>query len=274
MKIGTRAVVGAVASLLIASRLSAQSPYVSDCKSPSGGMVTGSVLDDSTGRPVTGVGVFLEDIGCASFAGSGGGFRFDNVPVGTHSIQVRTLWYRKVPPMSVRVIADSIAQVEIRLQEGNAVLDCMDVPVCATVLKPEPTSLRGLTEEQKMREVALRTAFAVHQGASSYGAVPCMGDTTAIILRVLAARIPGSVPASDCVMSEGPPSLKSFLIEKRSGKKASNYSTGRPRIVDDDTFEVGVSYYAAPLAGAGWACRFKKEKGAWVPKSCRMTVIS
>jgi len=234
----------------------------------------GRILDDSTGKALTGVSIFLGDMECASFAGSDGGFRFDNVPVGTHSIRVRTLWYRKGRPVNVTVTRDSIAQVEIRLEKGNDVLDCMDVPMCASVLKPEPTSLHGLTEEQKMREVALRTAFAVHQGASSYGAVPCMGDTTAIILRVLAARIPGSVPASDCGMSEGPPSLKSFLIEKRSGKRASNYSMGRPAMIGDDTFEVGVSYYAAPLAGAGWACRFKKEKGAWIPKSCRITVIS
>jgi hypothetical protein len=164
--------------------------------------------------------------------------------------------------------------MEIRLQEGNEVLDCMDIPRCASFLKPRPTSLSEFTEEQKMHEVALRTAFAVHQGAGEFEMVPCMGDTTTIVLRELAGRITGAVPTSECSMSGVPISLKSYLIETRSGRRASHYRAGLPKVIDDETFENAVSYYAAPLAGATWLCRFKKEKGIWIPKSCRMTSIS
>ena len=143
-------------------------------------------------------------------------------------------------------------------------------------LEPDAKSLTGLNEKERMREVGLRTAFAVthSKGPFNRDVVSCLADSDTVVVRAVIARLPSAVRASECGMN-GPPDMKSVhLVEKRSGRSASEYWQHVVRIIDSETFEGSVSYYAAPLAGASWICRYKKVTGAWIPKACLMTVVS
>jgi hypothetical protein len=269
----------ALISLVIARPSRAQSVYGPGCNSPNGGTIKGVAVDDSSGAPAS-VRIVLADIPCAAGAGSNGVFLFKHVPPGTHTMVAQSLFnYRRGPAVKVKVFAGVISETEFRLHPPNDVLDCVEEPRCAPFLHADVHALSGLTEAERMREVGLRTAFAVfHSSGEILGRVACIVDSSAAVVRAVAARIPRAVAGSECGLNEpfGSARMGSmpYLIHRPSGQSATSYHQGRIRIIDAETFEGDVSYYMNPLGAATWECRYKKEKGTWIPKSCRMTVIS
>ena len=269
-----RSILVALMSIVIAMPLSGQT-FGKGCQSDNGGTIKG-IVKDSSGKAVGPIRVTLGDIECEMGVASNGSFLAEHVPPGVHRVQARSLWYMTERPVEVRVSAGKTSWVEIKVIDANYALECMHVPECAKVLEPDTNAVAGLTDTQRMREVGLRTAFAVthSRGPFNKDVVSCIADSATAVMRAVAARLPSAVRASECVMN-GPPEMKNVrLVEKQSGRNAMGYSQHVVRIVDSETFEGSVSYYAAPLAGGSWLCRYKKVKGAWIPKACVMTVIS
>jgi hypothetical protein len=253
----------------------AQSTNGPGCNAEHGGTIKGFARDNATGKGVRNQGMALADIECSSTSASDGTFIFEHVPPGEHLIRSQNIFtYRHGPIVKVKVKADRVSKVEFRLYEANDVLDCLEVPRCVAVIQPNARAVATLTEAEKMREVGLRTAFAVtHTSDYISGMIPCIVDSSAAVLKAVVARVPAAVPSFECAMSAGK-FESSYLIHKPTGKMARAYEQGRISIIDAENFTSDVSYYMNPLGAATWECRFKKEHGAWMPKSCRMTVVS
>jgi hypothetical protein len=117
-----------------------------------------------------------------------------------------------------------------------------------------------------MREVGLRTAFAVFHSSGERGdRIPCIVDSSAAVIRVVAARVPGAVPGSECGMNQRKDVMKAYLIHQPSGRMATSYHQGRIKIIDSETFESDVEYYMNPLGAATWECRYKKRRAPGCP---------
>jgi hypothetical protein len=272
-----RSVTVALLLFALAKPVSAQSThgiYGPGCQSPNGGTIKGVAIDDSTGKPVGHVGIVLVDIGCAMSTASDGTILFENVPPGIHSMSARSLWYSKRTRVRVETFARATTKTEFRLQPANDILDCLDDSRCAEILKPDSASLAGLTDAEQMREVAIRTIYAMVDYRDHM--VMCIGDSSAVVTAALKKRFKGAVAAEECGMSDpkDPFGGKNHLIHIASGKSAAGYMSGRAKMIDPDTFDGEPSYYMNPLGAGGWDCRFVRRGRFWVAKSCRMTWIS
>lgn len=92
------------------------------------GDVVGRVYDRSTGRPVEGAVVRLGADGPQVLTNRSGHFRMEDVPAGTHGLEVEHLGY--APPRdSVRVLPNRALQVEVPLSPEAIELEPLEVTV-------------------------------------------------------------------------------------------------------------------------------------------------
>ena len=86
-------------TLLALMLIVAASPIALEAQS-----ITGTVRDQATGNPVSGVQVFIEDLNLGSLTQSNGTYLINNVPAGTHTLTAQSLGFR-VESASVTVAA-------------------------------------------------------------------------------------------------------------------------------------------------------------------------
>lgn len=239
MRVGVLALASSLVSLLA----SGQSIYGPGCNAEHGGTIKGVARDNATGAGVKGQMMVLTDIRCSSTSASDGSFIFEHVPPCEHSIGSQNIFtYRHGPTVKVKVAVGKVSKVEFRLYEANDILDCLEFPRCAAILQPDMRFVASLTEAERLREVGLRTAFAVTQTSDHLGGmIPCIVDSSAAVVKAVAARVPAAVPSYECAMSSDRLSEDSHLIQKQSGKMARSYHQGRIRLIDAENFTSDVS---------------------------------
>lgn len=245
------------------------------CGDPNGGEIKG-IARDEAGKPVAAQGLRLDGHVCTTITASDGTFLFRGVPPGVHTIRSSSWNYLKGPPVEVKVAAGVATRSDIRLHPANNVIDCMEEPKCAPLLKQDPAAVAMLSDKEKMREASTRMAYALTHinDGSLAGMAACIGDWSTAVTRVLVMRLPGGVPDSECGMSESGFSRKAHLIHKPSGKCAAAYYGGDITVIDASTFESHPSYYMNPLGAAWWQCRFVRKGTTWAPKFCQQTAVS
>jgi TonB-dependent starch-binding outer membrane protein SusC len=80
------------------------------------GRITGRVLDAGTNRPMSGVQVFIPQVGAGTMTDPAGRFLLLNIPVGDHVVTAQLVGYRQAQAAAT-VRVDEIATIELRLQQ-------------------------------------------------------------------------------------------------------------------------------------------------------------
>jgi len=113
------------------------------------GVITGTVLDAKTKRPVSGAKVTLDDAKKGIFSGEDGTFRIAGVTAGSHVVHIRIIGYEKTTT-STTVVDGETARVEVTLTPSANVLDQVVVTgtVVATSLKAVPSAITVITAKE------------------------------------------------------------------------------------------------------------------------------
>lgn len=239
------------------------------------GVVRGIVVNDSTEQPVRHRAVFLVDTDCTTLTDSAGRFELRGVPTGKYRFSVAPLGYRRFTPLAVDVSGATPVVLEARLRPENRVADCRELPECAPILQATQI-LEGLADPERLRQAAFRTAVAtiVGEGWRLGEFIACVEEPNARIMDALRAIIPKLAPASECALSaERGTGNRPALAHTPTGERAIAFKLVSTDQVGDRA-TVHLSYYVGPLYGAGWTCKFARERGEWVPRSCQMNRIS
>jgi len=274
--------------LLILSLPLASFPQVSqdisrvDCGPPTepGGIVRGRLVNDSTGEPVSGRAVLLGGANvewCTALTDSAGRYAFLHVPAGQYELHVGDLGYRRVRPITVTISPDTAISIVVALRAEDWVADCLEVAHCAELLRVEqPPGRYVLSESEKLREAVFRTSIALAFGQSDSlpSWIPCVDDSSAMVIEQLRTRIPTAAHASQCEMEKGEDLLYGRLRDRLTGRPARRFYIERSTIFPGDSATVHSAYYAGPTHGIGWRCRYVREPGSWRAIWCGFTWIS
>jgi hypothetical protein len=275
--------IAAAAAIPIAGAACQTSPpvFLKTCDKPAPGLgsISGTLIADSADVGVR-RGVYVSDPWCSVLSDESGRFEMSGLPPGTYHLEVGSLGIRHVKPIEVRVEADHATRLEIHLQPENLVLDCLADSVCAAVISPIDSELRGtLSDAAQLLEAALRTTIAISgtfRGLGTEGAI-CVGvghPSHALPARLLAAlkrRVPAARDPSECVQADTSSHLSDLAT--RNGDRAASVtvSTGGPT---GDHAVLDSQEYVGPLSAAGYLCTYRRTSRGWVPTTCRLTWIS
>ena len=108
------------------------------------GVLTGTVREDSSGRPLAGVEVLLEKSGLKTTTDAAGRYVLGPLPGGLHTALFRFVGYRPVR-MFVRPVEDTVWASPV-LVAGNVQLD----PIVVTAAEPRGLGVEGFEERRKM----------------------------------------------------------------------------------------------------------------------------
>lgn len=106
----------AALALGLAPAVAAQS--ASTDPAPALAVVTGTVTDADTGRPVVGAGVVLADLGIGAVSQRDGSFRIENVPAGTHAVRTGAYRYHLA---TLAATVDGPTTLDVALEPGAGV---------------------------------------------------------------------------------------------------------------------------------------------------------
>lgn len=112
-----RPLLAALALLVFAPAAAAQSADLGP-EAEGLGVVTGTVTDAETGRPVVGAGVVLADLGIGAVSQRDGSFRIDNVPAGTHVVRTGAYRYHL---LRLEAAVDGPTTLDVTLAPGAGV---------------------------------------------------------------------------------------------------------------------------------------------------------
>jgi len=110
------------------------------------GVITGSVIDAKTKRPLRGATITLDNTKIGTTSGDDGKFRISNVSVGEHTMHVRMLAYVKAV-RTVTVTDDNSTAADVALESSINTLDQVVVTgtVVPTELKAVPNAMTVIT---------------------------------------------------------------------------------------------------------------------------------
>ncbi|UCC79860.1 MAG: von Willebrand factor type A domain-containing protein [Candidatus Zixiibacteriota bacterium] len=104
------------------------------------GTITGKVIDKTTGEGLPGVSVIIVGTTIGAASTFDGTYVILNVPVGTYSLQAKTIGYNSVRIDSVRVVADSITTINFELSSLAEKVEDIIVEAEAPVIDKFQTS--------------------------------------------------------------------------------------------------------------------------------------
>src|SRR5262245_25023963 len=132
-------------SVALAATMCVLVPHVLVAQQPATGRIAGTVIDGSTGRPITGANIEVVGTAARTISDVEGRYRTAPVREGVHTLQVTMISYAPARVDSVRVRADAVATVAVTLQPQALQLEAL----VATVSSPRAASQAGMLAVQK-----------------------------------------------------------------------------------------------------------------------------
>ena len=263
-----RAILLILALVLVAAPVAAQQSQPLGCAEGPGGKIRGLTRDDSTWEMIPHQVMIIVDMNCRTETASDGTFLFEHVPAGVHTLRTSSMFAYRRKTINVKVSDDSVSNVEFQLLPANSVDDCLEVPACAAIIRPDSASVTDLTEEERIREVGTRTVFAMeHMNADM---AICVADASPAVVRAIAKRVPGAVSYGECGLNDTTStSTRRHMIHKPTGRDAGVYFGGQTTMIDASTVDGRAMYYTNPLLVSWWNCQYARLSKMWIPVSCR-----
>lgn len=260
-------------TMLHAVHLHAQ--VVQECDAPGGAIITGVVVDDSTGERLGGARVELLVAGCYGSADADGRFAFRGVPPGMERVGATHPGYRRFAPIQLTLERSDTIAIEVRLKPGGPIQDCRVDAACARLLLE--SGAEALSAEERFRVATLTTAIAIAWQDVASGAPwhACTDESSAAVIAVLRDRYGPVVHSSQCaVTQEEDPQLRVRVRLASGGAPAFFVHVDNVNDVSEDHRTAIVQYVVAPLWAQGWRCRFERMAGKWEPTECVLVMES
>lgn len=197
-RVRERALLLAVPAVLAGAGLSAQGIPVRGRAAPAGHVLTGRVLDATTGQPLFGAVVGLPDLGIEAQTDSSGRFVLRQVGAGAHKVYVSEIGYR-----------DLLQRVELSPD------DAADLRV-----QPDPVMLKGITvladRFRARREAAPYAVTAYDRAALLRSAAPDMRDFLSSVAGITLVPCPGELFATCALVHHRPARIAVYIDERRA----------------------------------------------------------
>jgi len=103
------------------------------------GIISGKVTDGTTGEPLIGVNILLQETKIGAVTGTGGAFKLTGVPAGIYALLAQMMGYQKVTVTGIRVVADSTVDLDIRLNQTVIMGEAMTITIDKLVVRKDMT---------------------------------------------------------------------------------------------------------------------------------------
>lgn len=242
------------------------------------GPVRGRLIDDE-GRPVVDRAISLRRLAngarCTAITDSTGAFRFRDLSAGTYRLSFGSLGLAGIAPLRVLLRRGDSLYLDIPVFRANAIQECLRVAPCAPVLSTLTEPEVGGEEANAAELLMLRVGIALAgEGWRGEDWVACV-DAEPSVLAALEAVHRAVASADECASPERDAGqLRGRLRHVPTGRPARAIRSLRIVSRTEAELHFDVGYYVAPLWGAGYRCMAVRVGGRWVPRSCRMTMIS
>ncbi len=107
------------------------------------GKIVGKVTDPSTGEPLVGVDVYIENTDLGAVTGSDGGYVINFVPAGTYEVTASYIGYEPVKKIGVVVLADQTTYLDFKLKPT---VYKVEKPIISIAERPIVVISSGATE--------------------------------------------------------------------------------------------------------------------------------
>jgi TonB-linked SusC/RagA family outer membrane protein len=231
------------------------------------GRIAGTVTDSSSGQPLLGVQVSVVGTRLGATTGNDGRYVVTNVPVGTHTVQVRRIGYQARQIGGVTVTADGSTPLDIAIATAPFTLEAQVVTGVV-----DPTS-------------GTRTPFTVGRISAEDAPVPATNAVESIAGKIAGVSIvPSGQPGSGTnVQLRSPTSISNsnsplFVVDgvilAQSG--ISNGSSADLEALDIESVEVIKGAAAASLYGsraANGVIQIRTKRGAGIAEGRTRVIV-
>ncbi|NIR65518.1 MAG: TonB-dependent receptor, partial [candidate division Zixibacteria bacterium] len=109
------------------------------------GKIVGQVVDASSGEPLPGVNVVIENTTLGASTDVDGTYLILNVPPGTYSLRAIMIGYREMLVNEVRINADKTTRIDFQLKESTVELgETIEVTAERPLVKKDLTSTESV----------------------------------------------------------------------------------------------------------------------------------
>jgi outer membrane receptor protein involved in Fe transport len=118
------------------------------------GKIVGTAVDKTTGLPLVGVNIVLQQLPLGAATDEDGYYLITNVPPGTYTLQATYIGYRDMEVQNVIVNIDQTTQIRIDMQETTIDLsDAITVVAERPIIKKDVTSKRAVIDGNLITDV-------------------------------------------------------------------------------------------------------------------------
>ena len=244
-----------------------QSPKPPECATGGTAVIAGTVVDDSTGKPVAGSQVTLLMKNCSTKSDKDGRFRFEISP-RSERVEAQYRGYRRFSPVIATVAAGDSLNVTLRLKPGGPIQDCLVNADCVQLLQDSP---RTLNLEESFRLIAYGTTVALAWKDATRDQLwyACLTERSDAVFAELNRRYGRVVPEDKCELrrTERP---SGRLHHIGTGTYAFRIIIDRMEDLDDNHRQAFLTYMAGGLWAQMWNCDFERTARGWKPVLCVM----
>lgn len=246
-----------------------QAQVVRKCESPTGALITGLVVDDSTGKPLGGASVQLLIAGCYVSADTDGRFVFHGLEPGTERVGATHPGYRRIAAVQLTIMQSDTITIELRLKPGGPIEDCRVDAACARLLME--ADAESLSDEERFRLATLATTIAIAwkdvAGGTPWHA--CIDESSVAVIAMLTARYGPIVPRAECGVTREEETPLRVRVRHLAGRTPAFFvQVDSVTNVSADRRTANLDYLVGPLWGQEWRCSFDRTARAWSAVEC------
>jgi hypothetical protein len=246
-----------------------QAQVVRKCESPTAALITGLVVDDSTGKPLGGASVQLLIAGCYVSADTDGRFVFHGVRPGTERVGAAHPGYRRMAAVQLTIMQSDTIAIELRLKPGGPIEDCRVDAACARLLME--ADAESLNDEERFRLATLATTIAIAwkdvAGGTPWHA--CIDESSVAVIAMLTARYGPIVPRAECGVTLEEETPLRVRVRHLAGRTPAFFvQVDSVTNFSADRRTANLDYLAGPLWGQEWRCSFDRTARGWSAVEC------
>lgn len=133
------------------------------------GKIKGSVIDKTTGEPLIGANLFLENTQAGTSTDASGYYFIINVKPGRYNLKISYIGYHPITVKDVFVRADLTSEFDIEMEPNSIEMPTLEVTAERKMIQKDITSTRRVTERADLENSpgmnSVSDVFSMHSGA-------------------------------------------------------------------------------------------------------------
>ncbi|MFA4907319.1 MAG: TonB-dependent receptor [archaeon] len=125
------------------------------------GKISGTVIEKSTGNPLIGVNIVIENTDLGGVTDKEGNYFILNVPVGLYSLQFSFIGYRVVKVKSVNVIQDLVTEINVEMESRVIDMGAVEVVAQRPLIHKEVSSSTKTISSDEFKNLPVESVASV-----------------------------------------------------------------------------------------------------------------